>query len=72
MSGRKFTSVVAAAVLASTGSALAVDPPKMGTPAPADLIQLMDINIPPDGTGLPAGQMTAWQAAGERSPRRSR
>ena len=61
MSGRKFTSVVAAAVLASTGSALAVDPPKVGTPAPADLIQLMDINIPPDGTGLPAGQMTAAQ-----------
>lgn len=62
MSGHKVLlgGVTAAALVAAT-AALAVDPPRLGTPAPADLIKLMDISIPPDGTGLPAGQATAKQ-----------
>jgi mono/diheme cytochrome c family protein len=62
MFGRK--RVLAAAVAVACGaatSALAVDPPKMGVAAPADLIALMDKSIPPDGAGLPPGQGTPKQ-----------
>ena len=52
-----------AATLALAGAALAVDPPKLGAPAPEMLIRLFDISIPPDGTGLPAGQANAKQGA---------
>jgi mono/diheme cytochrome c family protein len=52
---------VTAAALVMAGAALAIDPPKLGTPASALLIALFDISIPPDGTGLPAGQGTAKQ-----------
>ncbi len=62
MSGHKVVlGGVAVAALLAAGTALAVDPPKMGRPAPADLVKLMDISIPPDGTGLPEGQATAKQ-----------
>ncbi len=50
-----------AVALVVAGAALAIDPPKLGTPAPEMLIRLFDISIPPDGTGLPAGQATAKQ-----------
>ena len=62
MSGHSVvTGGVVAVVLLAASAALAVDPPKMGQPAPADLVKLMDISIPPDGTGLPPGQATAKQ-----------
>ncbi|MBM3507092.1 MAG: cytochrome c [Alphaproteobacteria bacterium] len=62
MSGRKaiLAGAIGAALLVPA-AARAVDPPKTGRPAPADLVKLMDISIPPDGTGLPAGQATAKQ-----------
>ncbi len=63
MFGRKRVAVAAAVALACSiaGTALAVDPPKLGQRAPADLLALMDKSIPPDGTGLPPGQGTPVQ-----------
>jgi cytochrome c len=52
---------VAATALLAASAAWAIDPPKLGRPAPADLVKLMDLSIPPDGAGLPAGQATAKQ-----------
>ena len=62
MFGRKvLLGGVTATALVAASTALAIDPPKLGQPAPEMLIRLFDISIPPDGTGLPAGQATAKQ-----------
>jgi cytochrome c len=52
-----------AAMCLATGAALAaqVAPPKLGRPATPDEIAKVDISIPPDGKGLPAGSGTVAQ-----------
>src|SRR5262245_60785836 len=57
--------LVAAAFLATAGTA-AQSPPQrygFGTPAPQELITRLDTDVRPDGTGLPAGRGTASDGA---------
>jgi mono/diheme cytochrome c family protein len=54
--------VVAAVLLISTAAhAAAPAPPKLGQPATAADIAKIDISIPPDGKGLPAGSGSVTQ-----------
>jgi S-disulfanyl-L-cysteine oxidoreductase SoxD len=59
MSMRKFA--MAAAVAAFAGTAFAADTPNLGKPITDADIAPWDIQIMPDGTGLPAGNGTAKQ-----------
>ena len=57
--------VIAAVLIlaASAASAAAPAPPKLGRPATPDEIARIDISIPPDGKGLPAGSGSVSQGA---------
>src|SRR6266581_3926492 len=50
-------------LVASAASAAAPAPPKLGRPATPDEIARIDISIPPDGKGLPAGSGSVSQGA---------
>src|SRR5258708_10462238 len=50
-------------LVASAASAAAPAPPKLGRPATPDEIARIDISIPPDGKGLPAGSGSVTQGA---------
>ena len=55
---------VAASVIASTvAMAAQVAPPRLGRAATPDEVAKVDISIPPDGKGLPAGSGTVAQGA---------
>ena len=47
--------LVAALLVAGAAHAATPPPPKLGRPASPDDIARIDISIPPDGKGLPAG-----------------
>jgi mono/diheme cytochrome c family protein len=49
----------------AAGAAMAAEiaPPKLGRPATAEEVAKIDISIPPDGKGLPAGSGTVAQGA---------
>jgi mono/diheme cytochrome c family protein len=49
--------------IASAADAATPAPPKLGRPATADDIAKIDISIPPDGKGLPAGSGSVAQGA---------
>jgi cytochrome c len=56
--------VIAVLILAaSAASAATPAPPKLGRPATPDEIARIDISIPPDGKGLPAGSGSVSQGA---------
>ena len=63
MSSRRW--VIAAALTVAAGAAFAATPapPKLGRPASPDEIARIDISIPPDGKGLPAGSGSVSQGA---------
>jgi cytochrome c len=51
------------AVVSTGAFAAQVTPPKLGRPATPDEIAKVDISIPPDGKGLPAGSGSVAQGA---------
>src|SRR5437764_15328532 len=53
----------ALSVAASAAFAATPAPPKLGRPASPDEIARIDISIPPDGKGLPAGSGSVSQGA---------
>src|SRR5450432_1230035 len=55
--------LVAALVFAGTADAATPPPPKLGRRASPDDIARIDISIPPDGKGLPAGSGSVAQGA---------
>jgi S-disulfanyl-L-cysteine oxidoreductase SoxD len=55
--------LLAALLVASAADAATPPPPKLGRPATADDIAKIDISIPPDGKGLPAGSGSVAQGA---------
>jgi cytochrome c len=58
--------IIVSVVFAATLAAAAQSPPKrlgIGTPATPDQIAALDIDVRPDGTGLPAGSGTAREGA---------
>jgi cytochrome c len=66
----KRTAIVAAAFLAACAVDVAAPawgatppPPKLGKPATAEDIAKVDVSIPPDGKGLPAGSGSVAQGA---------
>src|ERR1051326_3438108 len=63
MSRRTLISGIAIAAIASASFAATPPPPKLGKPATADEIARVDISIPPDGKGLPAGSGSVAQGA---------
>jgi cytochrome c len=63
MSKRVLVAGVAIAAIASACFAATPPPPKFGKPASADEIARVDISIPPDGKGLPAGSGSVAQGA---------
>jgi S-disulfanyl-L-cysteine oxidoreductase SoxD len=59
--------IVVAAIVALTLAAAAQSPPKrlgIGTPATTEQTAALDIDVRPDGSGLPAGSGTAREGAG--------
>ena len=63
MSTRKLTLLVAAFLLAATGSVSNAETPHVGKPIDEASIAYWDISILPDGTGLPKGSGTSTQGA---------
>ena len=63
MSSRKRVIAAALTVVATGAFAAAPAPPKLGRPATPDEIARIDISIPPDGKGLPAGSGSVSQGA---------
>jgi|SoiMethySBSTD1v2_1073268.scaffolds.fasta_scaffold725633_2 S-disulfanyl-L-cysteine oxidoreductase SoxD len=57
--------LIAAAFLATAGTAAQSTPQRygFGTPAPQELVRRLDTDVRPDGTGLPAGRGTASDGA---------
>jgi mono/diheme cytochrome c family protein len=55
--------LLAALLVAGAADAATPPPPKLGRPATADDIAKIDISIPPDGKGLPAGSGSVAQGA---------
>src|SRR5258706_2210927 len=62
-SSRKRVIAAALSVVATGAFAAAPPPPKLGRPATPDEIARIDISIPPDGKGLPAGSGSVAQGA---------
>jgi cytochrome c len=61
MSISKRVALFAACFAIAAGSALAEPIPQLGQPATPDQISAYDIDVSPDGTGLPPGSATAAQ-----------
>lgn len=55
--------LISAAMLVAGSAYAAPAPPKLGRPATAEDIAKVDISIPPDGKGLPAGSGSVAQGA---------
>jgi len=57
--------ILSTALCFAAGAAMAAEiaPPKLGRPATAEDVARVDISIPPDGKGLPAGSGTVAQGA---------
>lgn len=60
---KRATLIGAACLIAGAAYAAAPPPPKLGRPATAEDIAKVDISIPPDGKGLPAGSGSVAQGA---------
>ena len=60
---KRIVLVGAALLVAGAAYAATPPPPKLGKPASADDIAKIDISIPPDGKGLPAGSGSVAQGA---------
>ena len=54
---------MAGLALTFSTTVFAIDGPKLGRPAKPEEVKAVDMSIPPDGAGLPAGQGTAKQGA---------
>jgi len=63
MSKHAFLAGIAIAAVATVSFAATPPPPKLGKPASPDEIARVDISIPPDGKGLPAGSGSVAQGA---------
>ena len=63
MSKHSFLAGLAIAAVATASFAATPPPPKLGKPATPDEIARVDISIPPDGKGLPAGSGSVAQGA---------
>src|SRR3977135_2110154 len=61
MSSRIAGIAAALILVTSVASAATPAPPKLGRPATPDEIARIDISIPPDGKGLPAGSGSVAQ-----------
>jgi len=63
MSKQVLIAAVVISAFASVSFAATPSPPKFGKPASPDQIAKVDISIPPDGKGLPAGSGSVAQGA---------
>jgi cytochrome c len=63
MSKHALIAGIAVVAIASASFAATPPPPKFGKPATPDEIARVDISIPPDGKGLPAGSGSVAQGA---------
>src|SRR5712664_3186817 len=63
MSSRIVFIAASVVFVAAAASAATPAPPKLGRPATPDEIARIDISIPPDGKGLPAGSGSVAQGA---------